>query len=115
MTGHIRRRGKQSWELKFDLGVDPVTSKRRIRYTSFKGTRRDAQLELARLVAQNAAGEGVDPSRVTVAEFMQRWDRDWATGNIASLKTWSVIARSSGSTSCRTLGQSGFRNFARCT
>jgi len=34
MTGHIRRRGERSWELKFDAGNDPVTGKRRIRYAS---------------------------------------------------------------------------------
>ena len=26
--GHIRQRGQRSWELKFDLGRDPVTGKR---------------------------------------------------------------------------------------
>ena len=45
MTGHIRRRGERSWELKFDLGADPLTGKRRIRYASFKGTKRDAEVE----------------------------------------------------------------------
>ena len=86
MTGHIRRRGERSWELKFDVGTDPLTGKRRIRYTSFKGAKRDAELELARLVSQNAAGEGIDPSKVTVKEFLDRWDRDWASVNV-SLKT----------------------------
>jgi hypothetical protein len=28
MSGHIRRRGARSWELKFDLGRHPVTGKR---------------------------------------------------------------------------------------
>jgi hypothetical protein len=28
MTGHIRSRGENSWELKFDLGRDPATGKR---------------------------------------------------------------------------------------
>lgn len=46
MTGHIRRRGKQSWELKFDAGNDAVTGKRKIRYQSFKGTKREAEIEL---------------------------------------------------------------------
>lgn len=82
MSGHIRRRGKLSWELKFDLGTDPLTGERRIRYVSFKGTKRDAEIELARLVAQNAAGEGVDPSKATVVEFIERWCRDWASVNV---------------------------------
>jgi len=71
-----------SWELKFDLGADPLTGERRIRYVSFKGTKRDAEIELARLVAQNAAGEGIDPSKATVAEFIERWCRDWASVNV---------------------------------
>jgi hypothetical protein len=36
MTGHIRSRGENSWELKFDLGRDPATGKRASRYHSFK-------------------------------------------------------------------------------
>lgn len=83
MTGHVRRRGKNSWELKFDMGVDPLTRRRRIRYASFKGTKREAKIELARLISQNAAGDGVDPSKETVAEFLQRWDRDWASMNVS--------------------------------
>jgi integrase len=82
-AGHIRRRGKQSWELKFDVGIDPLTGKRRIRYASFKGTKRAAEIELARLIAQNAAGEGVDPSKATTAEFLNRWERDWASLNVS--------------------------------
>ena len=68
MTGHIRRRGDHSWELKYDVGVD-VAGKRKTRYASFKGSKRDAAIELARLVALNASGEGVDPSKTTVAQF----------------------------------------------
>jgi integrase len=82
MTGHVRRRGEHSWEIKFDVGADPLTGKRRIRYVTFKGTKRAAEIELARLVSLNASGEGVDPSKSTVAEFVDRWERDWATANV---------------------------------
>jgi integrase len=84
MTGHVRRRGKNSFELKFDVGADPQTGKRRVRYASFKGTKKAAELELAKLVAANAAGEGVDPSKATIAEFVDRWDRDWAASNVST-------------------------------
>jgi integrase len=95
MTGHIRRRGERSWELKFDVGADPVTGKRQIRYASFKGTKRDAEIELSRLVTQNAAGEGVDPSKATVAEFLERWERDWASVNVSpkTLERYKQILR----------------------
>jgi hypothetical protein len=49
-AGHIRRRGARSWELKYDIGRDPLTGRRQIRYASVKGTRREAQAELTKLV-----------------------------------------------------------------
>ena len=83
MSGHIRRRGERSWELKFDLGRDPATGKREIRYHSFKGTKREAQVELTRLLEQTNKGVYVDPNKTTVAEFLDRWNRDWATHNVS--------------------------------
>jgi hypothetical protein len=85
MSGHLRRRGERSWELKYEAGADPLTGKRRIRYTSFKGTKRDAAIELARLIAEQAAGSGVDPTKATVAEFLATWLADWAKQNVSPL------------------------------
>jgi hypothetical protein len=51
MTGHIRRRGERSWQLKFSAGIDSLTGKYRTRYASFKGTKKAAAIELARLIA----------------------------------------------------------------
>jgi integrase len=85
MTGHVRRRGERSWELKYDVGTD-AAGRRKTRYASFKGTKREAEIELARLISQNAAGDGIDPSRATITDFIERWERDWATTNVG-LKT----------------------------
>ncbi len=86
MSGHIRRRGERSWEIKFDLGVNPLNGKREIRYASVKGAKKDAQAKLTELLSEHARGVLVDPSKETLAAFMDRWDRDWATHNV-SLKT----------------------------
>jgi integrase len=86
MRGHIRKRGAVSWELKFDLGIDPLTGKRQIRYQSVKGTRKEAQAKLTELLSEAARGVLVDPNKETLDAFMQRWDRDWASHNV-SLKT----------------------------
>jgi integrase len=91
MSGHIRRRGERSWELKFDAGNDPLTGKRRIRYHSFKGTKREAEVKLAKLVAENATGEYIDSSKMTVGEFVDRWQRDWAAHHV-SPKTFERYA-----------------------
>jgi integrase len=81
--GHVRQRGIGTWELKFDLGRDSLTGKRQSRYVSFKGTKREAQAELTRLLAAHAKGEFIEPSKVSVAEFLDRWQRDWATINVS--------------------------------
>ena len=76
--GHIRQQGKGSWELKFDLGRDPLTGKRITKYATFHGTKRKAQEELTRLLAHRNEGSYVDPTRMTVAEYL----RDWLAADI---------------------------------
>jgi integrase len=71
--GHIRQQGKGSWELKFDLGRDPLTGKRITKYATFRGTKRKAQEELTRLLAQRNEGSYVDPTKMTVAEYLRHW------------------------------------------
>lgn len=73
MSGSIRRRGKSSWELKFDIGRDPVTGKRKTQYKNVKGTKKDAQRELRRLLNSLDEGQFVEPSKVTVGEFVNWW------------------------------------------
>src|SRR5260370_37994850 len=68
MTGHIRRRGEHSWELKFDDGRDPATGRRVIRYHAYKGTKRDAQIKLTELLKARDDGAYVEHSKLTVAE-----------------------------------------------
>jgi hypothetical protein len=59
MRGHIRKRGQNSWEIKFE--VERTDGKRQTRYKSFKGTRREAHAELSRLLVQAQTGGFVDP------------------------------------------------------
>jgi integrase len=73
MRGTIIRRGKQSWRLKFDAGRDPLTGKRDTRYLTVRGTRRNAESELARVLHELETGALVEASRITVAEFLDRW------------------------------------------
>jgi integrase len=82
--GHIRRRGLHSWELKFDAGRDP-TGKRKIQYVSFKGTRREAMHKLTELLAAVGQGDYVEPSKVTVIDFVRARIDQWeAAGNISA-------------------------------
>jgi integrase len=70
--GNITRRGKRSWRLKFDIGVD-AKGQRKIRYATVRGTRQDAQKELTRLLAEHDAGTLVEPTKITVEEYLLAW------------------------------------------
>ena len=69
--GSIRRRGRQSWELKFDVPTDD--GRRRTRYVTVRGRRQDAQRELTRQLAASDGGTFVDPSTVTVGAYVSTW------------------------------------------
>src|SRR5262245_24004205 len=71
--GNITRRGKQSWRLKFDIGCDPATGQRQTRLVTVRGTRRDAERELARLLSTVHEGTFVEPSKLTVADYLRQW------------------------------------------
>jgi integrase len=73
MRGNITRRGKTSWRLKFDLGRDPATGQRRIRFTTVRGKRQDAERELTRLLGAAHEGGLVDPSKLTIADYVRSW------------------------------------------
>ena len=72
-TGHIRERSPGSWELRYTLGTDPATGKRRIATATVRGKRRDAEKELRRLLRTLDTGEHVDPTRMTVREWLKAW------------------------------------------
>ncbi len=71
--GNIRQRGERSWELKFDLGRDPRSGKRISRHVTFRGTKREAQAELNRLLNRKNEGTYVDPTKMSVAEYLEHW------------------------------------------
>src|SRR5262249_62138844 len=84
--GHIRKRGR-SWELKYDL-ERAADGRRQIRYKVIKGTRREAQAELARLLTQVADGAHVDSNKVTVAEYLHTQLDSWrAMGTVSAKPT----------------------------
>lgn len=73
MKGHIQQRGKDSWRLKFDLGLDPATGKRRTRYETVRGGKREAQRRMAEIIGEISKKNYVDRSNVTVAEHLRAW------------------------------------------
>lgn len=71
MKGHIRERSPGKWAIVLDLYDE--TGKRRRKWHSFSGTKRQAQEECARLVTALKAGNYIEPTKQTVAEFLDEW------------------------------------------
>ena len=73
MKGHIQQRGARTWRLKFDIGRDAGSGRRVTRFVTFHGTKREAQSELARLIAAVNSGNFVETSKLTVATYLRSW------------------------------------------
>src|SRR6266550_8955249 len=72
-TGHIRERSPGSFELRYSLRTDPATGKRRVATTTVRGSRKDAEKELRRLLHLLDTNEHVDPTRITVRQWLTTW------------------------------------------
>ena len=72
MKGHIRERSPGQWAIIIDLR-DPATGKRRRKWHSFAGTKRQAQIECACLISALQGGTYLEPAKITVAAHMERW------------------------------------------
>lgn len=72
MKGHIRERSPGHWAIVLDTH-DPESGKRKRKWHSFRGTKREAQNECSRLVTELTQGSYVEPNKMTLAAFIDRW------------------------------------------
>ncbi len=72
MRGSIRERSPGHWAIILDQR-DPATGKRKRKWHSYEGTKRQAQVECARLISEMKGGAYVEPSKLTLSNFFERW------------------------------------------
>jgi integrase len=94
MTGSLRQRGANSWELRVYQGTDPTTGRRRYATRTVRGSRTQAQRELVELAAVANVAPIVG-ARTTIAELLERWFAtsapNWAPTTVRN--TRSIIDR----------------------
>lgn len=84
MKGHLRERSPGHWAIVIDVR-DPATGKRKRKWHAFKGTKREAQVKKAELIASLSQGSYVERSKMTVAAFVGSRINQWeADGNISA-------------------------------
>jgi integrase len=72
MKGHIRERSSGRWAIVLDVR-DVSTGKRKRRWHSFQGTKRQAQTECARLIAELQRGTYLEPNKILVGPYLDHW------------------------------------------
>lgn len=80
--GSYRQRGRNSWEIRYDLPPGPDGG-RRIAYQTVKGSRADAMKALREALHKQDKGVAVNPSSATVADFLGEWLSDVAPRSVA--------------------------------
>jgi integrase len=83
VKGHIRERGPGTWAVVIQVGRYP-NGRPRYRWYTVKGGKRDAQRELNRLLAEMQAGSHVEPTRLTLAQYLEQWLRDYAKATVSA-------------------------------
>jgi integrase len=76
MKGNIRKRSENSWQITLDIGRDPATGKRR-QHIETLYSRKAAENRLAELILSIEQGTYERPVRITVAEWLEKWHRDY--------------------------------------
>ena len=82
MTGSIRKRSPGSWELTIDLGRD-ANGKRIRRYSSVKGTKKQADQRLRELLTELDGGVVPFTGRVMMRDWLDRWMSDCVEGHLS--------------------------------
>ena len=75
MKGHIRERSPGHWAIVIDIR-DPATGQRRRKWHSFRGSKRQAQVECSRLITEMERGTYLEPDKTSLAQFLDIWLAD---------------------------------------
>lgn len=76
-TGHLRKRtgsnGDVSYQLTAEGDRDPLTGKRERKYKTVKGTKKQAEAELRKMIADLESGSVITASSMRLSDWMVKW------------------------------------------
>ena len=77
----MRKRGKNRWAIIVDLPPGP-DGKRRQKWITFHGSKKDAEKERVRIVNELNNGKYNEPSSQTVQEYLLQWENIYVIPNV---------------------------------
>ena len=81
--GHLRKRSKDAWSIVIELDRDPDTGKRRQKWSTVHGPKRDAEKELTRLLTEADKGQLHAATHTTLSAYLERWLAEYVAPNLA--------------------------------
>jgi len=86
MRGSIREKSKGSWQIQIYTGTGPDGKPRR-HFETVRGRKGDAQRRLTELLSSLDKGVYTPPGRLTVAEHLNQWLKDYVRPNLSPRTT----------------------------
>jgi integrase len=71
---HLRRRGKKKWQIIIEMDRDPMTGKRKRKYKTINGTKKDAEKKMAELIRKYEKNDKlVEPKKMSMKKLMKQF------------------------------------------
>lgn len=72
MPGHLEKRGTDTWTIVIDIGRDKTGRRKRFK-RAFRGTKKEAEKELARLLLEYESGIRIDSTTMRLGPYLENW------------------------------------------
>ena len=78
-AGNIRKRSNGSWEARYTIGIDNKTGKQ-IQKSVYGKTQKEVRQKLSKIISELDEGTYIEPSKMTLSEWLDIWTRDYLGG-----------------------------------
>ena len=90
MAGQIIPRGRNKWLVRIYVGRHPKTGKHKYVGKVINGTKKDAQAYLNAKLREQDMGQLIEPTKLTLKDYLDRWLTEAAASSFASEPTGST-------------------------
>lgn len=82
MRGHIKKRGK-NWSVIVELPKDTITGKRKQKWYTVKGNKKDAETFLTEKLRELDTGILIDTKKIKFGEYLDYWLKEYCKNNLS--------------------------------
>jgi integrase len=79
---HLVNMGTKKWRIAIEVGRDPRTGKRKRKYQTFHGTKKEAELEKLKMIKKYK--DGAPTEEITTKDYLLKWLQEYAKKNLAA-------------------------------